>query len=330
MSARRRWTWVAGAALLSAVATAGCGGPGASSEEQAAPVPTVAVRIERVALRMFQPAVFAPGQWIAASELVVAAPFPAVVDSIAPHPGDRVASHEIIGWLTTRESEAAVRGAELLLQQAADSTARTEARRALALARRDIVRVPLLAATAGTVQRRSVEPGAVVADGAEMLSLMPDRALVFEAHIPLAEAGRVRVGQRARVANEGGEAVEGFVQRFLPRASAADQTALVWLAPEGKPPAGLLGRFGTAAIETGPSRRAPAVPDSALAEDDLTGEVRLARVDSAGVALWTSVKLGIDQNGWRELVAPALPLGTPVVISGQRGLPDSSRVDPVR
>jgi len=68
------------------------------------------------------------------------------------------------------------------------------------------------------------------------------------------------------------------------------------------------------------------VPDSALVEDDLTGEVRVARVDTSGIAIWTPVRLGRAVDGCHELLSPALPLGTPVVITGQRGLPDSVKV----
>lgn len=321
----RRWSFAALSIL--AVAPVGCGSRAPSTGEQAIPSPTVTVRMGRIMERVFHPAVSAPGQWIASNELVVAAPFPALVDSLGPHPGDRVSRHEVVGWLITRESQAAVRGAELLLREAADSTAREEARRALALARRDLVRVPLTAATMGTTVRRAVEPGALVAEGTEILAIVPDGVLVFEAHVPLAAASGVSVGRRARVACEGGAALDATVQRFLPSASAPDQSAVVWLSPEGNVPRGLLGRFGMVSIETGPPRKALGVPDSALVEDDLTGEVRVARVDPTSVALWTKVKLGAEDGGWRELLAPPMRPGTAVVISGQRGLPDSSRVN---
>ena len=333
----RRWRARGPAALRSAGAILaaaglldgtmpGCGSRAASEGGEQAPAAAVPVRLGRIVQRLFQPSVAAPGQWIAANELVVAAPFAALVDSLAPHAGDRVRRHEVLGWLVTRESHAAERGAELLLQQAADSTARAEATRALGLARRNVVRVPVTAAAAGTVLRRSVEPGAVLVEGAEILALVPDGALVFEAHVPLQGAKAVTPGRRARVVGEGGAALEGRVERLLPGTSAPDQSAVAWIAPLGMPPGGLLGRFGTAIIETGAPHLAPGVADSALVQDDLTGETRLARVDSAGVALWTPVRVGSEEGGWRELLAPGLPVGTAVVTSGLRGLPDSTRV----
>ena len=326
----RRGRGCPGIALLAvAGALVGCGDRAASTGERAAPVPAVTVRVGRITERIFYPAVFAPGQWISSNELVVSAPFSAIVDSLGPHLGDHVSRHDVIAWLMTRESQAAVRGAELLLRQATDSTGREEAQRSLGLAQRDIVRVPLAAPTTGTIVRRAVEPGAVVAEGTEILAIIPDGVLVFEAHVPLAGASAVSVGRRARVSSEGGAALDATVQRFLPSASAPDQSAVVWLSPAGEVPAGLLGRFGRAFIETGAPRRAAAVPDAALVEDDLTGDVQVARVDSTGIAIWTKVKLGLDDGGWRELLAPAMRPGTAVVISGQRGLPDSSRVIPL-
>jgi hypothetical protein len=59
--------------------------------------------------------------------------------------------------------------------------------------------------------------------------------------------------------------------------------------------------------------------------DDLTGEVQVARVDDS-LAVWTPVRLGAAAGGWHELLAPAPRPGTRVIVEGQRGLPDSTRV----
>jgi hypothetical protein len=315
-----------GLALLALALAAGCGpredAPGASAE----PAAIVHVRVAAVEERIIPSQVTAPGQWRAVNELAVSAPFAAVVESLRPHAGDRVTAGQAIGSLITRESRAAVRGAELMLRQAQDPAARAEATRALEIARHDLVRVPLVAGGSGLVIRRGAEPGAEVPEGGELLAIVPERDLVFEAHVAPAEAGRITPGRPASIAMEGLAPVAATVQRRLPGAGAADQTALILLAPRGRAPEGALDRFGTATIETGRPRRALAVPDSALVEDDLTGEFRVARVDSSGVALWTVVRLGAAAGGWHELLAPALPAGTALVTSGQRGLPDSTRV----
>jgi multidrug efflux pump subunit AcrA (membrane-fusion protein) len=101
--------------------------------------------------------VVAPGQWKAAAEVVVTTPFPAVLEALGPKVGDRVVKGTVIGSLSTRESRAALRGAELMSHQATDAASRSEAERGLDLARREQVRVPVVAPTSGTVVRRAAE-----------------------------------------------------------------------------------------------------------------------------------------------------------------------------
>jgi hypothetical protein len=304
----------------------GCGKhEDAEGEATKARVPVHAARVE---IRTIQSQITATGQWRAADSIVVIAPFTAYVETIRPHLGDRVAKGETIGTLVTHESRAALRGAEILLRQASGPAERQEAERALAQAERGLVRVPLAAAATGTVIRRSAEPGSEVAESAPLLTLVPQGSFVFEAHVAHADAGRVQPGQRATIHLEGTDLIPAVVQRRLPQASESDQNELVWLSP-ARVPTVVLDRFGTAALETGAARSAPAVPDSALVEDDLTGEVRIARV-AGGVAIWTPVRLGQGSEGWHELLAPRLVPGTLVVISGQRGLPDSTRVEIAR
>jgi multidrug efflux pump subunit AcrA (membrane-fusion protein) len=309
--------------VLSALA-AGCG---RHAEEDAATAgPVVAVRAGTVEVRRFDDAIDAPGQWRSAGEVIVSAPFAGVVDSLGPRPGDVVRAGQALGELVTRESYAALKGATLMERRARDATDRTEAGRALELARRDAVRVPLTAPQAGVVLRRAVEPGAQVAESGEVLAIVPWASIVFEARVPARDAARLRVGQSAQVLEEGRPLRTAVLQRVLPTGGAADQTVLAWFAPGQRETHPTLDQFGRATIEVGPPHRAPAVPDSAVVEDDLTGERRVAVIDSSGRACWTPVTVGATSGGWRELRSPPLPAGTRVVLEGMRGLPDSTRV----
>lgn len=307
-----------------------CAPKGTAVESEATHAAVVAVRVATVEERSVSAQVIAQGQWRVANDLAVTAPFSAIVESLQPRPGDPVRQGATMGMLVTRESRAAVRGAELMLRQANDPGAREEAQRAITQARRELVRVPLIAAASGVVSRRGVEPGAEVAEGTEILRIVSVRDLVFEAHVALADVARAVVGRSATVAMEGGGVIRAVVQRRLPITNAADQSALVWLAPATDVPLDVLERFGTATIETGTPRRVRMLPDSAVVADDLTGDLSVARIDPSGIAIWTPVRLGQALGGWHELLAPALRAGTPVVISGQRGLPDSARVRVLR
>ncbi len=318
------------AALLLLALSAGCArrGDEAAGEERAGEA-VVSVRMGALETRRFDDVVEAPGQWRSGGELVVSAPFAGVVESLDVRVGDRVVAGQLLGRLVTRDSWAALEGAELLGREAGDAAARQEAERAVRLARRDMVRVPLRAHAAGMVLRRSVEPGAQVSEAGEIVAIAPWKTMVFEAHVPAALATRVRPGQTAAVREAGAAPRSAVVQRVLPVASGADQAVLVWLAPRGAEAPPELDRFGTASITVGAARRALAVPDSAVVEDDLTGERRVALVDRASRVAWTRVTLGLAEGGWRELLQPALAPGARVVIEGQHGLPDGTRVKPL-
>jgi len=322
---RARRAIVAAAALAWALAAAGCGHKGADPGS-AETHPTVPVGVGTLEERSVRELVKGTGQWRVSDSVTVSAPFKAYVEAIGPRTGDSVTRGDALGTLITYESRAALRGAEILVRQARSAAERDEASRALRLAERDLIRVPLVASTNGTVLRRAVEPGSEVLEGGELLTIVPVGSMVFEAHIPRPEAARVSAGQKAEIGMEGGGTVAATVQRKLPQTSEADQTALFWLSPSVRAPFGAIGRFGNATIETGAVHRGILVPDSALVQDDLTGEVRIARVLPDSVAVWTTVRLGPGEEGRHELLEPALPAGTQVVVRGQRGLPDSTHV----
>jgi len=149
---------------------------------------------------------------------------------------------------------------------------------------------------------------------------------VFEAHVPAVDAARLRIGLRATVTETQRPSRSAVLRRILPVASAGDQTTLAWLAPNPGEADPDLDRFGTAIILVGANRRSAAIPDSAVVEDDLTGTTRIAIIDVDRRARWVTVTLGAGAEGWRELRAPTLAPGIRVIIDGQHGLPDSTRV----
>ena len=306
---------------------AGCGRHGDEGDDSAAGA-VVPVRTAAVEEREFSDALEAPGQWRSSGDVVIPAPFAAVVESLGPRPGDRVAAGDTLGIVLTRESRSALRGAELLVREARDPAARTEAERAVALARRDLVHVPIVAPRAGVVTRRGAEPGTELAEGAEVLAITPPEGIVFEARLPSAQAGLVRLGDPATVRAEGQPAYAARVVRVLPAASAADQATLVWLAPAAGRSPPLLDRFGTAELKTSGTRRSSAVPAAAVVENDLDGSASVVVVTPDSLAVWTPVQLGATRDGWRELVGGGTAPGARVVVEGQRGLPDHAHVKP--
>lgn len=306
------------------VIAVGCGKPPA---EETVAEAVVSVRTQAVELRSFPDQIEISGKWRSGGEAIVVAPFLGYVESVSVRAGDLVRTGQIVCWLSTQESHAAIDGAELLALQARDEPSREEAARALRLARRDLIRVPLKAPRAGVVVRRAGEPGTRVSESSEILAIAPSDQVVFEAHVPAEFSSRLRRGQKAVVVATGAAPRSAALQRILPSAGEGDQAILVWLAPLGPgggPP--ILDRFGSATLALGLPGRSAGVPDSAVVEDDVTGEKRVATVGTNGRATWILVTLGRRAGGWSELRPPALPVGTRVIVEGQHGLPDLSRV----
>jgi len=313
-------TWL----VLLLVLAAGCSrGSGEEAQSEGAPVPVRMMGLEK---RLFHDVLSVPGQWQSGSELIINAATAGQLEDLRVAVGDRVTVGQRVGTLIPRDSWAGLQGAMILVREAHTPTERADAQRALHLAERDLVRVPLVAQEAGVVIRRSAEPGSSLAEAAEIVAIAPWNTVVFEAHVPAATAPVVRPGQLAQVEvpDEAGRAAK--VERVLPMAAEADQTILVWLKPGVLSPLPQLDRFGTAVITLGPPRTALAAPDSAVVEDDLTGEHRVAVVSAQGVLAWRRVAIGVAENGWREVSAPDLAPGTRIVTQGQRGLADGTKV----
>jgi hypothetical protein len=58
----------------------------------------------------------------------------------------------------------------------------------------------------------------------------------------------------------------------------------------------------------------------------VTGVSRVAVIDSTSIAHWVIVHTGVQQGDRIEIMTPALRAGQRVIVQGQVGLPDSTRV----
>jgi len=300
---------------------------GCSSEPPAdtAAIPRPEVRVARVESRSFREAIEAPGQWKASVETVLPAPFEAVVESIAVGIGDRVRRGEVLAWCRTAESDAVLRGAEMMRRQATDARSIQDAEQAVAEARRSIVHVPITSPASGTVLRRQIDAGSRLSSGSELLAVVTDDALVFEVRVPVSESAAIRAGMESTISDGDGPARAARVRSSLPT-SGGDQSTLVWLRPQAPPERPALGRFGTGVIFTGRNITSLAVPDTAVVEDDLTGASRIAVLDSGEVVRWVSVRLGPRVDRARAVSGADLKQGALLVVDGQRALLDGMHV----
>jgi RND family efflux transporter MFP subunit len=214
-----------------------------------------------------------------------------------------------------------------MLKAARTLRERSDAQRAVELARKGLVRTELLAPEAGIVVAHGADEGALVADTQDLVSLAATDSFIFRADLVQTDLARIRPGQRAEVQLASVPSpLEGTVHSILPAASSKDLTAPVRIdfGPSGLPPA--LGLFGTAAIMVGEHPNVPVVPAAAILKDDISGVQQVAVVTDQNRAHWVRVTTGLTDAGKVELTSPEPKPGERVIVQGLVGLPEGSGV----
>ncbi len=267
-----------------------------------------------------------PGRTDALDVQKVRAPFAGTLESLSVVIGDRVQSGEKVGALINQTSQATLTGAQVMRREATTAGERSDADRALALARQNMVQTALHAPRAGIVISRGASQGDLVSPGDSIMSIASANSIVFIAHIAQSDLARVRPGQRATIDSPGRAiAVQGIVHGLLP----ADTSAMsvpVRIDLHMSDVAVPTGLFGTAHLVVGERSNVMIVPIAAILRDDVNGTARIAVVDPDGRARWATASVGVQQATLAELLSPQLAPGTRVIISGQVGLPDGSHV----
>lgn len=309
-----------------ATTASAAGDPGVTDSTAATPVHMIAVEHGNIAI-----AVTGPGRTDALDLQKIRAPFTGTLTVLRIAVGDRVGAGQVVAAVVNQPSEAALIGAEAMLRGASTPTQRSDAERALVLARQNLVATQLRAPRAGVVVSRGASEGDLVSQGDSILTIASTGSIVFVARIAQSDLARVRFGQRANV-NLPGQvaAVSGVVHGLLPADTNNVMTVPVRidfstaLQTAGAPIQ--TGLFGTVEIMVGERFAVPIVPAAAVLRDDISGISRVALVTATGLAHWVNVTTGATQGGKIEIISPTLTPGQRVIVSGQVGLPEGSRV----
>lgn len=326
------------ALTVATTATAGCS-PGKAPAESSAstasssadsvvgttPVHMATVQRGNVALT-----VSGPGRTDALDLQKIHAPFTGTLTSLRIVVGDHVGGGQVIGSIVAQPSEAAVSGAQAMVSSATTPTQRSDAARALELARQNLVEMPLRTSRAGTVISRGASQGDLVSAGDSIASIAATGSITFVARIAQGDLTHVRPGQHATITLAGqANPINGLVHGLLP-ADTSGVTVPVRIDLQGAPrSAGAAiqtGLFGTAQIIVGEHMGVSIVPVAAVLRDDITGVSQVALVAAGNKAHWVTVTTGATEGAMIEIVSPALAPGQRVIVSGQVGLPEGSGV----
>ena len=179
---------------------------------------------------------------------------------------------------------------------------------------------------AGIVTSVTGEPGHVVAAGQAVITLAEAGETEIAVAVPEQDAGRLRIGQRARITLWAGPhvTVEGRIREIAGQADPAMQTYAVRIAVPQPPPTMRLGMTATVALSFDQNTAPMLVPLTALSESD--GGVVAFVVDAVHkVVRKTAVSVaGVAEDGVE--IAGGLQVGDLVVTAGVQFLRDGMRI----
>ncbi|MEO9227319.1 MAG: HlyD family efflux transporter periplasmic adaptor subunit [Gemmatimonadaceae bacterium] len=316
----------AGATADTAAASASSANGTADSAMAATPVHMAVVTRGNIAIM-----VSGPGRTDALDLQKIRAPFAGTLTSLQAVVGEHVGTGQVIGSIVSQPSQAAVTGAQSMLGNATTPAEKSDAERALMLARQNLVATPLRVSRGGTVIARGASQGDLVSQGDSIVSIAAAGSIVFIARIAQGDLAHVRPGQRATIALPGETTpARGIVRGLLPADTSGGMTVPVRIDLQGSPRAAgapvQTGLFGTAQIIVGEHTQVPTVPAEAVLRDDISGVSRVALVTAKGEAHWVTVTVGATEGDRVEITSPPFTPGQRVIVSGQVGLPEGSRV----
>lgn len=171
----------------------------------------------------------------------------------------------------------------------------------------------------GVVASRAVDPGAVVSQGAALLSLVDLSEVEMLASAPIAAGPRIRPGQAVEVEVDGieGRSFLGEVQRVAPVAEEGTRTLTIYVRLANPDGTLLGGMFATGRIVTDEQVDVVAVPEAAVQEDEAGAYVF---VIEDGALARREVEVGETWEGSLVEVGRGLSPGDEVVTSALSGL----------
>ncbi len=180
----------------------------------------------------------------------------------------------------------------------------------------------LISPMSGVVTAVNVNPGAVIAANAPLLTIMDESIVIVHAKIPLANLGAVHLGQQATVTPSAlpGLTMQGIVSSIIPQADPQTDTFEVWVSVNNTNQMLLPGMSAFVHIQS--AGKALVVPRLAVLDPDSQAVVFvvqnfLAHLQHVQVVGRTANAIFIGQG---------LKAGDKVVIVGIDGLQDNQRV----
>jgi len=302
--------------------------------ESSAANAVVAVRTAPVIRGNMETVVTATGSTDAVRREKIVAPIAGSLLSLKVLEGVPVRRGDVLAVIQPKETRAAITGAGALLRGAHTEEERAEAARAMQLALDGQNNLEVESTIDGVVATRSATEGELVAENAELMTVVDLSTLIFVADVPLRDVELVRAGQRAAVSFQSipGELFVGKVDAVNPRSDPGSQTVRVRIGFTGgdSHTRALLRSemSGVARIVTGTHAGVLIVPKSALLRNDETDTYTIALATADSLARVLPVRVGARTDSTAEVSAGGLLPGMRVIVEGNFALADSTRIAP--
>ncbi|HTR81499.1 MAG TPA: efflux RND transporter periplasmic adaptor subunit [Bacteroidota bacterium] len=246
--------------------------------------------------------------------------------------GNTLHRRDTVAVIQSKESYAAINGAEAMARSAATSEKKAEAERLLKTARSTQSVVSVLSKFDGVVSSRTASEGELVPENGELMTMVDLSTVDFLADIPVGDVPLLAIGERADVEFPSlpGKIYPAVVEAINPQADEQSQTVFARLKFQQPHSAQLpilrTDIMGTAIIYLGVRPHALFVPRSAVLRDDENNTYSIVIVTQDSLAKSVSVSVKSRTDSSVEITGPGLRAGLPVITEGNYSLADSTRV----
>jgi multidrug efflux pump subunit AcrA (membrane-fusion protein) len=317
-----------------AIIAGGCGKKTGSDEEGGGEhaKATVAVKATTVRRGDMEVTIRATGKVDALRKQKLFSPVAGRITSLMALEGISVRSGDILAVIQTKESQATILGAESLIRSAKTDEQRVEAQRALDMAKSTANSVAIRASVSGIVSTRSISEGELVAENAELFTVIDPASLMFVADVPSRDLQLLALGQRCSIVLQslGAKPLMAVIEAINPQSDVMSQTVRVRLKLLTEDPAKrkLLktDMIGDVTITTGVLKGAFIVPKAALLRNDENNSYAIVTFTPDSLSISVPVEVRGMTDSTVAIGNHSLKEGMNVITEGHYALADSTRI----
>jgi multidrug efflux pump subunit AcrA (membrane-fusion protein) len=320
--------------ILLGIIVGGCGRKASSDDEGGSEHAKATVAVKSMPVRRGDMEVFvrATGRVDALRKQKLFSPVAGKITSLVAFEGVSVRLGDVLAVVQTKESQAAIVGAESLLRSAKTDEQKAEARLALEIAMSTENSVAIRASVGGIVSTRSISEGELVAENAELFTVIDFSTLMFVADVSTRDLPSLALGQRCSILLQalGSKPWPAEVEAINPQSDVMSQTVKVRLKLlPGDPAKRKLMKtdmLGDVTITTGILKGTLIVPKSALLRNDENNSYTIVTITSDSLSVSVPVEVRGTTDSTAAIGNHNLKEGMNVIIEGHYALADSTRI----